>query len=621
MEGVSIYDSFQKRSIKSHSNILLLIVWLKRLLKCIFERVFCAKPTSQPTEMQRSASVLLLLVICISFVEAQNLESIGKEKPFSVSGGVSLNQIFYAVDGIPSRRDPYSYFASGNVNFSLYGWSVPLSFAISNQNTSFQQPFNQYSLHPTYKWATLHAGYVSMSFSPYTVNGHIFLGAAVDLAPEGKWKLSALYGRFLKAVEPDTAKENSSVPAFKRMGYGVKATYGDNSNFVDVIMFHAEDEVESISYVPEQEGVLPQENLVMSISAAKTLWKKIALKAELASTALSQDTRAERSDQSHVLAKTGFLYTPRLSSSFYKAFKSSLGYQGEGYAIGLAYERIDPQYRTLGSYYFNNDLENITVNGALALSQGRVNLSMNAGTQRDNLDKSKISTMRRVIGSMNVGYTPSQKINFGLSYSNFQTFTNIRSQFVDINQLTPYDNLDTLNFTQISQNATLTAMYMFGRNEERRQNVNVNLTFQDASDQQAYSEENTGVQFYNVNTAYSLNIVPQNMTFSVSYNASLNQAPGSTSRTLGPTAAVSKSFFDKKLRTTLSASYNDTYNNSMKVNTLVNGRFNGSMTLKKKHNMNLSIVVVNRNSSSEGVASQAFTEYTGTLGYSYSFGN
>jgi hypothetical protein len=222
---------------------------------------------------------------------------------------------------------------------------------------------------------------------------------------------------------------------------------------------------------------------------------------------------------------------------------------------------------------------------------------------------------------MNVGYTPSQKINFGLSYSNFQTFTNIRSQFVDINQLTPYDNLDTLNFTQISQNATLTAMYMFGRNEERRQNVNVNLTFQDASDQQAYSEENTGVQFYNVNTAYSLNIVPQNMTFSVSYNASLNQAPGSTSRTLGPTAAVSKSFFDKKLRTTLSASYNDTYNNSMKVNTLVNGRFNGSMTLKKKHNMNQSIVVVNRNSSSEGVASQAFTEYTGTLGYSYSFGN
>ena len=41
-------------------------------------------------------------------------------------------------------------------------------------------------------------------------------------------------------------------------------------------------------------------------------------------------------------------------------------------------------------------------------------------------------------------------------------------------------------------------------------------------------------------------------------------------------------------------------------------------SLKKKHNLNLSMVVVNRESDSEGGA-QAFTEFTGTLGYSYNF--
>lgn len=571
--------------------------------------------------MPRPLLTILLSMACIVSsrnIYAQNLESIGKEKPLQISGGASLNQIFYSVNGIESRRDPYSYFASGNVNFSLYGWSVPLSFSISNQNTSFQQPFNQYSLHPTYKWVTGHFGYTSMSFSPYTVNGHVFLGGGVDLAPEGKFRVSALYGRFLKAVDPDTAIENNSIPAYKRMGYGVKASYGDGGNFVDVIMFHAQDELNSVSFSPDSVGVLPEENLVMSISAGKTILRKLLLKAELAGSALSRDTRSAEADHKNALAKPKFLYTPRLSSSYYKAFKTSLSYQQDGYSLGVAYERIDPLYRTLGSYYFNNDLENITANAAVSLLKGKVNLSGSGGTQRDNLDRSKVSTMRRMVGSLNIGYAPTQKLNFTGSYSNFQTYTNIRSQFVDINQLTPYDNLDTLNFTQISQNATLTTMYMFGADEKKRQSVNLNLTFQDAADKQSVAAQNSGTQFYNVNAAYAMNLVPQNMMISASFNATLNESPGNSSRTLGPTGAVSKSFFDKKLRTTLSSSYNNSYSNGQKTNSIINGRFNASITLQKKHNVNFSMVVLNRGSSREGAA-QSFTEFTGTLGYSYSF--
>jgi hypothetical protein len=567
----------------------------------------------------RSLSVITLAVFAsLLSVKGQNLESIGKEKPFSVSGNLSVNQILYGVSGIESRRDPYTYYASGSLNFSLYGWSVPLSMSVSNQNTSFQQPFNQYSLHPNYKWFTGHFGYVSMSYSPYTVSGHIFLGAGVDVVPEGKWKFSALCGRFLKAVEPDSTGYNA---AFKRMGYGLKASYGEGGNFAEVIVFHAKDDINSISYIPDSLDILPQENLVVSIGGGKTFFDNFFVKAELAVSALSKDTRTEESDPGNVLTKAAkFLYTPRISSSYYNAFKTSLGYQEEGYSIGVAYERIAPQYRTLGAYYFNNDLENITANGAVAMLQGKMNVAVNAGVQRDNLDKSKISTMRRLVGSVNIGYAPSQKLNLGMSYSSFQTYTNIRSQFVDVNQLTPYDNLDTLNFTQISQNATLTGVYMFGNNESRRQTLNMNFTVQDAADKQGGVEQNSGVRFYNANTAYALNLVPQNMMVSVSFNASFNQGAGMNTKTMGPTAAVSKSFFEKKLRTTLSSSYNSTYNNSDRVSTIINGRLNGGMTVQKKHNINLGLVVVNRSSNAPEGASQSFTEFTGTLGYSYSFG-
>jgi hypothetical protein len=562
---------------------------------------------------------LTLYACTCAIAYSQNLEAIGREKPLSITGGLSLNQILYGVTGIESRRDPYTYYASGNLNFSLYGWNCPLSFSVSNQNTSFQQPFNQYSLHPTYKWVTGHFGYNSMSFSPYTVSGHMFLGGAVDLAPEGKFKFSALYGRFLKAVEPDTVNENAPAPAFERMGYGFKASYGNGGDFVDIITFHAQDDINSISYVPEDLGILPEENLVMSVSAGKSLFKKFLIKAELAASALSRDTRAAEDDQDHPLAKVKMLYTPRLSSSYYKAFKSSFSYQQQGYALGVTYERIDPQYRTLGAYYFNNDLENITANVAASMAQGKVNIAVNAGSQHDNLDKSKVSTMRRLVGSINLAYAPSQKVNFGASYSNFQTYTNIRSQFTNVNALTPYDNLDTLNFTQISQNATLTTMYRFGRNENRQQSINCNLTFQDAADKQGEQYQNSGVQFYNINAAYAMNVVPKNMMVSVSFNGTLNQGAGISSKTLGPTAAVSKSFFEKKLRTTLSSSYNNTYTGSVRVSTIINGRLNGTLTLQKKHNVNLGVVVVNRRADREGAAS-AFTEFTGTLGYSYSFG-
>jgi hypothetical protein len=563
----------------------------------------------------------ILFTILYVPVAAQNLDAIGKEKPLSITGGISLNQIFYTASGINNRRDPYTYFASGNVNLSLYGWSVPLSFSLSNQNTSFQQPFNQYSLHPTYKWVTAHAGYISMSYSPYTVNGHIFLGGAVDLAPEGNWKFSALYGRFLKAVQPesDTTGLITNTPSFKRMGYGFKTSYNKDGSFVDLIVFHAKDEVTSIASLPDSLDILPQENLVISLGAGKMFFDHFLLKGELASSALSRDIRAEEGEHTHPMANIGFLYTPRLSSSYYKAFKTSLNYQEDTYSIGVAYERIDPQYRTLGAYYFNNDLESITANGSVSLWQGKMNVAVSAGTQRDNLDKSKVSTMRRMVGSVNVNYIPNQKLNLSASYSSFQTYTNIRSQFVNINQLTPYDNLDTLNYTQISQSITATATYALSNSKERRQSINLNLNVQDAADRQGQVEQNSGSQFYNLNAGYMYNMVPQNLTVSVAFNGNINDSPAITTKTLGPTASVSKLFFDRRLRATLSSSYNNTYTNSAHVSTILNGRVNGSYTIQKKHNLNMSLAAVNRESKSE-TSAQSFTEFTGTLGYSYAFG-
>jgi hypothetical protein len=213
---------------------------------------------------------------------------------------------------------------------------------------------------------------------------------------------------------------------------------------------------------------------------------------------------------------------------------------------------------------------------------------------------------------------PSEKLNLSSSWSTFQSFTNIRSQFVDINQLTPYENLDTLNFTQLSSNATLSAMYNLESNDQRRQNINFNFNYQEATDKQDNIKQNTGLKFYNLNTAYVSNFVPQNLMLSLSFNATINEGSIS-SRTLGPTAAISKLLLEKKLRTTLSSSFNNTYMDRLRVNSIMNFRLNGSINLQKKHNITLSAAVVNRDNKTNET-SKSFTEYTITLGYNYSFG-
>ncbi len=558
------------------------------------------------------------MILAGTAAKAQDLESIGKDNPVKVSGGVNLSQIFYAVDGIERRRDPYSYFLTGNLNLDLYGWSVPLSFSLSNRNSSFRQPFNRYGMHPTYKWATAHLGWASMNFSPYTLSGHLFRGAGVDLAPTEKFRVSAMYGRLQQAVEPDSLK--GTQPFYRRLGYGLKARYGNGADHVDVILFRARDDESSLSRVPEEEDVLPQENLVLSVAGGKMLFGRLLLNAEWATTAITRDTRAIEIDpvSNRFFNGVGGLFTPRASSAYYNALRTGLTYRAERYSIGLGYERVDPGYRTLGAYFFNSDLRNITANGTLSLLGGKLNLGGNAGVQRDNLDDSKVSTMQRAVGSLNVAYAPGQKLNLNASYSNFRTFTNIRSQFVDINQLTPFDNLDTLNYTQISRNANLSVVYLLQGDREKRQNINMNLSFQDASDEQGGVEQNSGTQFYNINTAYSLGLVPRNMTVTAAFNLTRNVSGFVNSSTYGPTLSLNRSFFERRLRVTLSSSWNSSFGNGDRLNSVLNLRLNGGYTHKKKHNLNLSLVSLGRSSNS-GQGAGAFTEFTGTLGYGYNF--
>lgn len=546
---------------------------------------------------------------------AQRLDAIGNEQPLKVTGGLSLEQVGYFSSGLPEgRRDPYNFFLSGNLNMDIYGWSVPFSFNYSNQSrVAFQQPFNQYGLTPTYKWITGHLGYSSMNFSSYTLAGHLFNGVGVDLAPPGNFRFSAMYGRLQKAVEADTVHRDIE-PAYKRMGYGFKASWSRQKDNVDLVLFRAKDDAGSIAPLPEGYTLTPQENMAIGVNVTKQVFSRLLINAEIAWSLLTRDTRAVSDSTSHGIPTLGLIRS-NSSTALYHAYKTSIAYGGKWYTLGLGYEWVAPEYKTLGAYYFNNDFENITGNLQLRLLKDRLTTGVNAGVQRNNLENDKLSTMRRWVGALNMSYAASKKLNLNFSFSNFQSFVNIRSNFDYINQLTPYDNLDTLNYTQISTNATLGLNYRLSQSKEKMQLIMCNVSYMQSADKQGGVSQPSGVTFYNLNTAYSLHLVPKDMSVTLGLNANTNRTLAMNTLTLGPTLGVNKSLMQKKLRTAGTVSWNGSYTNGESVSRVLTARLSGAYTIKKAHSFNLSLAGLNRSSQ----RSAAISELTTTLGYNYNF--
>lgn len=565
--------------------------------------------------------IVILLNVCVMHIGAQNLSELCKQDPFKLSGGISTNHAYYGTTDTTSTRDPYVYTVTGNLNASIIGWSIPVSFSYSNNNATYQQPFNQYGIHPTYKWVTAHIGYSSMSFSPYSLSGEQFAGFGLELTPNSNFSLMAMYGRLRKAVDykPD---DEYNFPAYKRMGYGIKTEYTFKKVLFGFSIFKAKDDINSIySKIPEEKDVKPRENLVLTANTGVRLFKFANLNFEYATSAYTDDLNKDESDgtMSDVFKHTGGLFKARTSTSYFDAYKSSLNLNFNFMNLGINYERVEPGYKTLGADYSNNDFENYTINFSTAFFRKRVTLSSNVGKQKNNLDDKKNRANERVVSSVNVGIAPIKNMNINMSYSNFTSFTKVKSLLDEEDNINNIAYVDTLGFTQISENANFNVAYRIRKSKNMAQSVSVNLAVQKASTKQKKRlSNNSGTTFYNIVGTYSMRYKPLGLTVNSSFNYNNNDAGEFKSSALGPNLSVGKQFFKKKLRTKLSSSYNFAYSQSELTNKNLSIRLNLGYILLKKHNFSLTSSLINRKLfRSDGDRKK--TDYNVNFSYSYSF--
>lgn len=557
-------------------------------------------------------SIILIITIPATSSYAQDVESIKLKNGIKLNGSLGLNTIYYRANGLPNRRDPFNWFFTGNLNINFFGYNTPFSFSYSNVNRNFSQPFNQFSFSPRYKWIKTHIGYNSMNFSQYSLAGHVFLGGGVELTPKN-WHFSAMYGRLRKPVAYDF-DDSLAAPletSYKRMGMGAKAGYDNGRDRLHLIFFHANDDKNSIPFDPPPEIITPKDNVVIGGQGRKSIGKRFFVEAEYTLSFLNNDTRS-------VLLDTADLLDESFAKRQFDAYNAAVGYQGNWYSIQLKYEQVAPEYETLGAYFFNNDFRNITIIPTVSLLSNKLNISMNTGIQENNLDETRGATTERFVGSWNVSYAPNTQWNFNGSYSNFSTFTNMRPP----NDPFFTDDMDTLNFYQVNNTYSSTASYNFG-SEEIKNAIILTASFQSANEESAYQENNNVSNFFTGNISYSRSIIASNTTFAGSFNYYASEGNAFSSIFYGPNASLSKIFLDKKLRSSLSSSYNYSVNNGEQGNAVLNNALNltytpgsNSDSNKFRQNISLSVMHLNRSASEEQTG---YSELTTTLNYNLSF--
>lgn len=553
---------------------------------------------------------------------AQELSTFFDQKPFNFSGSLNVNQMATYRNVNYSSDNPYSIFINGNAVINIYAITAPFSFSYSNQQTNYSHPFNfnQFGMQPSWKWIKTYLGYNTMTFSPYSLNGHQFLGGGVELTPaDVGFRFAAMYGRLLKPVEWNPDKPNV-IPYYERYGFATKLGYAGKAGEYELTLFKAFDEKSSIDYVPDSIGIAPQENMVYTLKFGKTLMDRIKLSGTYAGSALTRDTR-QTDNEAQVGKREFFLINPNATTAYSYAVKGAADYLGTGYTIGVAYERIQPNYNTLGAYYTNNDMENIALTFTKQLMQGKLNIAGSGGKQRNNLDESKLSTSNQFLGSLNVAYAPTQRFNVSTNYSNYSYFTHMKSQFENLNTTNPYQNIDTLNFTQISHSASVNSTYLFGALDSKisRKMMMVSISYQQSANRQEGVGLLNSSYFYQGNVAYTYSIIPINLSLTSSFLASYSYMP-SVQRQLmaGPVFGIGKAFFNKKMTTSTSLAYNFTTKDGDYTGGVYSIRLGGGYSYQKAHRLNFSFAFIYKDSR-EVVINPRTYEFTGNVGYSYTF--
>lgn len=532
----------------------------------------------------------------------QNLDQYDSSSPFSFSGNISLGSSIYQAYNRDNRRSPFAYFISASPTISIYGFDIPISISYRDQQGSINTPFNRVSFNPSYKWAKLYLGKNTFQWTPYTLGGQLLNGYGLDLNP-GKFRFSAAYGILENPLaQIDTIVGGAIIlPTYKRQSAAVKVGFGTSRNFIDLIAFRAKDLIDQsdISNI-DQALVLPEENIVLGsnfqIAPAKFLSFYFNGAASAITSNQNSTSIAEIDSTSEILNRVNNVFTLNISTRFQLAGDAGVKLNFKNFNVGLEYKRVDPFYKSLGTFYQLEDYENYTLSLGLKLFQGRFRLNGKGGVQRNNLNGLRSYTNQRNILNLNVAIAPSRNFSTNIRYSNFQS--DRTPGFINVN--------DSIRYAQTTASYGIIPRYSFGRSI--RSTIQAGLNYQELIDISSGESLSRNIDNYTINLSYILQFTERKLGITINALGNRNEIEARLTDRIGGSLGLSKRTSNKKLSLNATAGFFQNSVNNAYDGQSITGRL-GARWRNKKSSFSANINYLNRSS----VSNNDFSEIRATI--------
>ncbi len=505
---------------------------------------------------------LLTILLSSSLVQSQDLEKFDKSTPIALSGSLTAGASTFNSINRESNRSPFGCFLSANVNIAMFGFDVPISLMYRDNQTSLSNPFNRFTVAPTYKWISLRFGNASMNFHPYVLSGQIIKGVGAELTP-GKWYLGGVVGRIENPLaQLDTLNGVAElVPYFDRKAEAIKLGYNGNKFKMLLTAFRAQDDMASLNPIELKDTQLnPEANFSLGLEFRVSPFKFMSIYAKPAASAhtanLNNLELFSSEELNEINDQYGSIIPINFSSRLQFAGDAGVEFRIGRFSLGSKYQRVDPYYKSLGTFYFNEDYENylITLRGSLFKSKLIINSQF--GVQQNNLNNLREVTNSRNVANVNLTIRPTKAFTTNMTYSNFQTDRAPGLSAVN----------DTLRITRTSQGYGITPRLVFG-SKEKQSSLTISANYQQLEDFLNEVQTENTIDNYNLNANYDYRVKDNGLLLGIGFIGNRNIIGSNESERLGGRLRIGKAFAQKKLRLSLNSSYT--------LNTL-NGESNGA---------------------------------------------
>ncbi|GGI23852.1 hypothetical protein GCM10008119_09730 [Pedobacter mendelii] len=467
---------------------------------------------------------------------------------------------------------------------------------------------------PTYKWLTVHAGYRNVSFSPYTLGGHTILGTGFELNP-GKLRVGFMYGRLNRATTIDTTSQSLIPFSFTRKGYAARLGYGSSNNFFELSYLSAKDDDQKPENLPSNLDIIsPAQNNVLGYSFKFTFFKNLFLESAGAVSLYTKDIRSPISLDglnNKVLDQAKKFFDINGTSEYYTALSGSIGYKVKKFGLKVNYKRIDPDFKTMGAYYFNSDLENWTVSPNAIFLKGKIRINGSIGFQHDNLKKQKMAQNKRLIASSNASFEITKALGVDVIYTNFSD--NQKPQTAIF--------ADSLRIVQTTQTIGFMPRY-FLTDPETTHIISAAINFSKLNDFNNYfsataASRNITTSQYFLN--YSITFLKKQMTLYANINQTNLKGSNLDNSFTGFTLGGNTPLLKQKLMAGLNGTFTSANNNLTGDSFIVNASGNLGYAITKKQRLSFNMFLTNNKSSAINLLQSNFTETRAELSYQFKF--